>query len=504
MRRFPCRLISRSDSILGRTLLSPMPQSPSAHSKASSDDCSNRLSEAALRKKKNADAQAAFRARRANYIATLEETVTNLESVVLQLQDTYKQTKNENAELRSENAQLRHAMKQRDRALRRIYQGRPAPNTVSPTDEFPPAPPYSAHAPSAMVQGAMPAAHVAQYADNVMRYQTGPDSNVSMAGPFHPDYPQRSPAMAFASGIDTSTPPDSHAQPMDPHRMPRYDQYGYPMDDCNREGTWVTDDQGGPSPSDVLDSSSSSHSPNFVESPTLTTSDLAYPQYPLDDQKVNLASLNSAPYMYPSSRSISPTISTPTSTSSTSLAPSPFPFTFPEASMIQERPEFGYRRPQPAPQLTLHGGTADISIAASSRGAARYRTTRSDPLTQPPMAQALSTYSRLDNSSGGRDSDDSEAASYTYSNRSRPRSDIASARPSRSPSPGPPPICGTLAVIKAQAFGALRRTRARSRKTSEGAAKAAVEALEARGIGMGIGTTSKRPRLLVDDDELQT
>ena len=37
-------------------------------------DGSAELSDAALRKKKNADAQAAFRARRANYISTLEET----------------------------------------------------------------------------------------------------------------------------------------------------------------------------------------------------------------------------------------------------------------------------------------------------------------------------------------------------------------------------------------------------------------------------------------------
>lgn len=37
-------------------------------------DKADKMSEVALRKKKNADAQAAFRARRANYIATLEET----------------------------------------------------------------------------------------------------------------------------------------------------------------------------------------------------------------------------------------------------------------------------------------------------------------------------------------------------------------------------------------------------------------------------------------------
>jgi hypothetical protein len=48
--------------------------SPSTHPKSSGDDNGARLSDVALRKKKNADAQAAFRARRANYIATLEET----------------------------------------------------------------------------------------------------------------------------------------------------------------------------------------------------------------------------------------------------------------------------------------------------------------------------------------------------------------------------------------------------------------------------------------------
>jgi hypothetical protein len=56
-----------------------MPKSPrsspsSVNPKNLGDDSNSRLSDIALRKKKNADAQAAFRARRANYIATLEET----------------------------------------------------------------------------------------------------------------------------------------------------------------------------------------------------------------------------------------------------------------------------------------------------------------------------------------------------------------------------------------------------------------------------------------------
>ena len=53
------------------------PSTTNAHSsptKSNTDDAVNKLTDVALRKKKNADAQAAFRARRANYIATLEET----------------------------------------------------------------------------------------------------------------------------------------------------------------------------------------------------------------------------------------------------------------------------------------------------------------------------------------------------------------------------------------------------------------------------------------------
>jgi hypothetical protein len=41
------------------------------------------MSDVALRKKKNADAQAAFRARRANYIATLEETGSQARPMII-------------------------------------------------------------------------------------------------------------------------------------------------------------------------------------------------------------------------------------------------------------------------------------------------------------------------------------------------------------------------------------------------------------------------------------
>ncbi|KAJ8702623.1 hypothetical protein PTI98_001325 [Pleurotus ostreatus] len=94
-----------------------MPKSPPSsptENKLQQDDNTSRLSDVALRKKKNADAQAAFRARRANYIATLEETVTSLESVVLQLQDSCREARTEATELKQDNARLRHEFRERE------------------------------------------------------------------------------------------------------------------------------------------------------------------------------------------------------------------------------------------------------------------------------------------------------------------------------------------------------------------------------------------------------
>ncbi|ELU41646.1 Rab5-bind domain-containing protein [Rhizoctonia solani AG-1 IA] len=82
---------------------------------------------ATLRRKKNADAQAAFRSRRANYIANLEETVTRLEFVVRQLQnncrearDMLEETKQENMELRATINSMRQAERERERVWRAL------------------------------------------------------------------------------------------------------------------------------------------------------------------------------------------------------------------------------------------------------------------------------------------------------------------------------------------------------------------------------------------------
>jgi len=79
------------------------------------------MSDVALQKKKNAAAQATFRARRANYIAILEDTVTSLESVVLELQTSLKENQKEVQEMRDENNCLGHDFQERERFWRAVW-----------------------------------------------------------------------------------------------------------------------------------------------------------------------------------------------------------------------------------------------------------------------------------------------------------------------------------------------------------------------------------------------
>lgn len=227
-----------------------------------------------------------------------------------------------------------------------------------------------------------------------------------------------------------------------------------------------------------------------------------------EEHKTPLNHLETTPYLFPGSRSISPTTSTPPSSSTTSLT-SPFQFTFPpEGPIAQERLEFDYRRHSTAhgAEVTLHGGTADISLSAAAGDGVRYRigSRRANSGPERSLLPTIPHFSGSDNGSPHeRGSSEGESNSYPQLPKLRPRRGLD--RESRSPSPGAPPISGTLAVIKAQAFGALRRTRTRTKKSSEGAAKVAMEVLEARGIGMGVGvaTGSKRPRLHNDDPDME-
>lgn len=199
------------------------------------------------------------------------------------------------------------------------------------------------------------------------------------------------------------------------------------------------------------------------------------------------SALDSTSYL-PTSRSHSPASTRPSS-SSTSLT-SPFQF-FNDGSAPHEKADFDYQRHH-RPEVTLHGGMADVSLL--SRGLS-LGTRRSDPTTERHLFSPLPGSLKTNILTG----DDGEIKSDISHSKLRPRRTIAHA--TRSPSPGAPPLSGTLAVIKAQAFGALRRTRSRAKKGADSAAKVALEALEARGIGMGVSTGSKRARVDYEDDD---
>jgi len=195
-----------------------------------------------------------------------------------------------------------------------------------------------------------------------------------------------------------------------------------------------------------------------IDPPTLvdvegSASDLTSPEIPyVEDEKMGLPNLDtSTPYTFAPNRPLSPTASTTSSSSSTMT--SPFQFPFPENPAPNERLVSGFRRRSTdGAESTPHDGTAHIPVVSDDE---RYRV-----------------------AAPRRDRENGEAESYRHTphNPSRRATDSRS----RSPSPTGPPISSTLAVTKAQVFGALRRTRTRQKKGSEGAAKAALrpDALE--------------------------
>jgi hypothetical protein len=458
-----------------------------------------------------------------SYSSILRIPVTNLESVVLQLQESCREAKTESTELRQENTRLRHTVREREKFWHTIWsQSRKANNhSGSHSDDFPPQlpPAYPSSVPSNGASLASPISptHINQYSDQALstRYPSNRDPSGSMTtnAAFNPgtgqDFPNRSPTITFASADGEHGSIDGRSNSMQSQRVTKYNNYAaYDVEGHVRDPTWTQNMTQAPIPgSDPMhqDSGSSSHSPGFVESSSnLTSPEMSYMQrYPVEDQKMPLTNLDTAaPYVFSNSRPLSPSASTTSSSSSTMTSPFQFPFS--DGSVPQERPDFNFRRHSSGTgaELTLHGGTAHISLMGEND---RYRIpggrrTNNGSEAQPfPVMTPLSA----ENPSHERDNSEGEAVPYYHGSQPPTRRSTATSRTSRSPSPGTQPICGTLAVIKAQAFGALRRTRTRTKKGSEGAAKAALEALEARGIGVGMSLpkSNKRPRLDDDDDD---
>jgi hypothetical protein len=415
--------------------------------------------------------------------------------------------------LRQEIARIRHEARERENYWRALWQSRKTGHGPD-SDDLPPTPPaYSpSHSQPSSVGSHMTPSHINQYSNDNMGYRTGDNPSSSLPNGHYPSgtnhaYPTHSPALSFAGAENDHMSGDPSAQSLSSQRGLKYAPYTYPIQGSTRSAHWSSAmaHKASPVGESAPANHSSSHSPTFVESPTLTSSTMSYVgRFPGEDQKMPLNNIDTAPYVFPNGRSHSPNTSTPSTASVTPPLTSSFQFTFPEGSIPHDRSEFEFRRQgNNGPEVTLHGGTADISLAGSSADAVRYRlgARRSDSGGDRPFFPTLQQLSSNDNGSP-HERGSSEGDSNPHRSRLRPRRDVAPSQTSRSPSPSGPPISGTLAVIKAQAFGALRRARARTKKLSEReAAKAAMVPLESRGIGMGVSvsTGSKRPRHQTDD-----
>nr|GAT44223.1 predicted protein [Mycena chlorophos] len=171
----------------------------------------------------NVAAQAAYRARRANYIAALEETVISLESVIVQLQDSCRDAKTETLELRQQTAGLRHEFRERERFWRTMWQSRkPAANDG---EELPPnATPQHAQASIGQLDPLDPPEAMHRSPDNPticqypsQSYQSPPISYTNNEGPgSHPLVERRkygSPYPYAVSHRDGSARPASESEP---------------------------------------------------------------------------------------------------------------------------------------------------------------------------------------------------------------------------------------------------------------------------------------------------
>ncbi|KAG2093745.1 uncharacterized protein F5147DRAFT_720601 [Suillus discolor] len=408
------------------------------------------MSDTALRKKKNANAQATFRQRRANYIATLEETVTSLESVLLQLQDSCREARSEAGDLQQDNARLRHELRERERFWRALW---PAKKTeeAPESDDLPLLPSRFAspsHPQRTNINNRTSSSH-GHYSDDIKGYQTSDETSNSLgsssyiSAPTH-SYVTQSPALSYTN-VETEQITSGGAGHHTNARVSRYGSYSYLMQPINGDGPCIHN---------------AAQTLSANGSPTMTSSDV-YANCHFEEQKTQLNHLETTSYLFPSSGSISPTSSTPASSSSMSLT-SPFQLMLPaDGTITQGRAEFDYRRYSNThgAYLTLHGGTADISLPSMGSDGVCYRlgpcraSSGPSPLL-PSLPQLSGSKNSLHHEWGGSEGG---AASYSKLQPRRRRS-----RELRSPSPGAPPIPGTLAVIKAQYFGTLRRIRTRT------------------------------------------
>jgi hypothetical protein len=424
------------------------------------------------KKKKNAEAQAAFRARRANYIATLEEAgslhllpqlfltyvvrrrpVTSLESVVRAIKEAIQESRMEVWNLQEQNVHLCLEFHQREMYFRAVCQ------SEKPGDDPP----------------QLPSAIFLQF--NTTGTPVGQSTFQYQGDQFNHNYrsPDSFPIVLGGSASEhsctgpLSIPLANHASGS------KIQQLSYPL---QRHPTSTGDPQW-------------PLQPIPARSPS-----------PKRQQVALQAILETAPYSFSNGPLPVSRVPSPSSTPHTSLftiSPS-LQYNFWD-TMVQstERQDFDCRQHSMSHgEVTLHGGTTDVPSLSglhSDTVGHRLNSQELEPRTEQQHSTPLvgtSTCHLGGTGQKGSSSHHDLTGSDELSAASRKRKRQGTHTLSQSPFPGIPSLQDSVAVIKAQAFGALRRPRASCKKSKlEPAAEATVAANmmdipEAQGIGIGI------------------
>ncbi|KAF8708441.1 hypothetical protein RHS03_03855, partial [Rhizoctonia solani] len=399
---------------------------------------------ATLRRKKNADAQAAFRSRRANYIANLEETgmllllptslqctdllpVTRLEFVVRQLQnncrearDMLEETKQENMELRATINSMRQAERERERVWRALNNRGNPQATLSDA--------------SSDTDGSLVTANCQQQLGMVQM-----DNSLI-------DYQGRGLTYPQPGELSVHQLP-SPADTM--NALPSYDAYAnqnimlsganYPLfNDNHHDGSaqWNASMGGGNAYSSMDDGSAPAPMTCSPGSGQIIIPELG------DENQMERNTM-------------------------VRFHNSPGALTTFDPSVVN------MRHPSTPASASDHGASEEIESM--------------DPQTPRRLTRSRS---HLRRQSGSDPYPTPSTGGSSESRRERRRA--------RDDSPDGPAFSDTLAVIKAQAFGTARKTRTRAnRGVSEHAARVAMEVLEARGLSLGVsldGAVDRRRR----------
>ncbi|KDQ08488.1 hypothetical protein BOTBODRAFT_37928 [Botryobasidium botryosum FD-172 SS1] len=479
---------------------------------------------ATLKRKKNADAQAAFRVRRANYISNLEETVTGLEVIVRQLQDACRSARDEANQLRMENNRLlanMESLRQREAHWRSL---------CSPAASMP-----HPDAPDLFYRQQMGSS------DSLGQNMGHPDDVQMQVLPL-PDHPNPLQPLSlgmtslpdlmsqFGSGGPSSASPfesplgvspsmshqgfhtsrarvrDGRVSGPTPHRREGgevdyspFDSFTmYARGEAGRDFDWAPESLGGPSAEGQFQSPSMQQQFASRGRPEIRQGGFSaeFNSHASRDSSsdasaraIHIPDLDND-RSFPGSRSLSPSSDVSAAVSATS---SSFDSTMADLSLFGPSTMFGAHANLSQPDMRNLNNVPLPSFAASDgetihmddgSGLSRNQTIKAPHQRTHSNPEAPIFDTRLAPSD----------ASFAGPSSSGRKLSVPDAYMDQgSPAPNSPPLSNTLAVIKAQSFGTLRKSRGKTKPSrSENAVKVAMEVLNARGLGLGLGLDNKR------------